>query len=97
MASTSIAQGARATNVLRLVRPAVPAASSDIAEVLQGLLAAARRGELSGLVFAVHRLNGTFEVDGVGSYLSDPVLARGALAVLDDNLADIMRARMGGA
>lgn len=83
--------------VFRFVTSKAQASSTDAADTvdaLEHLLHEARGGGLVGLVFGVKRANGTFLVDARGACLKDPMTARGIVATIDDDLAEIIRDRM---
>lgn len=67
--------------------------SSDTVEALEYLLDSAKRGEVIGMAFALILKRRRFLVDCAGEACDNPLLARGAVAALDDHLSDLVRGR----
>ena len=81
--------------VVRLVPPPTerrrPAVSRDTIERLEQLLEEAKSGKLQGMAFVAIYEHRNFKVKVCGEADRSPVFARGALASLDDELADRIR------
>lgn len=63
-----------------------PVPSSDTVEVLEDLLAEARRGEVVGLLFAAMTRRRDYYVGAAGEAHRSPTFARGMVCALDDEL-----------
>lgn len=75
---------------LRLVPPAPPPVCAETIEALEQLIDGARRGHYIGIAFAVTTSKREYMVDTIGDFRSDPTYARGAVAVLDDELRELI-------
>jgi hypothetical protein len=62
-------------------------ASTEVVEALEGLLASARRGEVTGIAFVVLHPGLEYSGDVVGSAIQSPVIARGLVGCLWDRLS----------
>lgn len=67
--------------------------SSDTVEALEQLLDGAKRGEVIGIAYALMLKRRRFMIDCAGEACQSPLLARGAVAVLDDHLGEMIRGR----
>lgn len=67
--------------------------SADTVEALEQMLDSARRGDVIGIAFALMLKRRRILVDCAGEGCENPVLARGAVKVLDDHLSDLIRGR----
>lgn len=76
---------------LRLVPPAPPPVCVETIEALEQLIDGARRGHYIGIAFAVTTSKREYMVDTIGDFRSNPTYARGAVAVLDDELRELIR------
>jgi hypothetical protein len=61
--------------------------STDTVEALEQALESARQGQIVGVAFALMLKRRRFLVDCAGEACRDPLTARGAVSVLDDQLA----------
>ncbi len=68
--------------------------SKDTVEALSELLHAANEGHIQGLAFAAILRGRKFLVDCAGSACTDPTLARGIVAALDDELRNMVQQRI---
>jgi len=73
---------------LRLVPKSPPSfpVCRDTVEALEQLLIAARAGHVVGAVFGVALLHHHYMVNACGTFSRDPVLGRGVVAALDDEM-----------
>lgn len=67
--------------------------STDTVQALEQILESAKRGDVIGVAFALFLKRRKFMVDCAGEACDNPALARGAIAVLDDHLGDMIRGR----
>lgn len=74
--------------ILKLVQR--PRAPVDLVPALEKLLSDAKAGKLTGIVYAA-TYETDYAVDIVGETKIQPTFARGMLAVLDEELARIIR------
>lgn len=82
----------RQSNVvpLRLVKNNI---AHDVVAALEQLLDGARRGEVTGIAFAVTLKRERFFTDMAGTCYTNPSYARGIVAFLLDELADHVHSR----
>lgn len=73
---------------MKLLKPEV---SRDTVRCLEGLLEAARAGEVVGVAYAAIHRRRNFRVHLCGEAYRSPVFARGCVAVLDDELSQRIR------
>lgn len=69
------------------------AVSSDTVSALEALLQQAHQGTLIGLAWVSLRPGNGYEVDIAGEARNVPVVVRGLLKVLDDQLGEMMGSR----
>lgn len=72
-------------------RLVLDAHSHDTVELLEQVLAEARRGQIIGVALVAMRKRREFIGDAAGEAYRNPTFARGMLAALDDRLADMVR------
>lgn len=70
-----------------------PNGAAEVGELLQALMAAFEKGELSGLAVVAGRKRQRFFSEIVGSCVTNPTLARGAVMELSDKLATLQHQR----
>lgn len=68
--------------------------SKDTVEALKELLASAETGIVQGVVFGALLRGRKFLVDCAGTACSDPTLARGVIAALDDEMSLLVQQRI---
>lgn len=73
---------------MRILQPEV---SRDTVRCLEGLLEAAKAGEVVGVAYAAIHRRRNFRVHICGEAYRAPVFARGCVAVLDDELGHRIR------
>lgn len=74
--------------VIRLVTTRV---SDDVVQALEELLEQARAGKVTGIAYVAMRTVGDYYVDLAGETRRCPSPTRGMLALLDDELSQIIR------
>ena len=75
---------------LRLVKAKI---ADDVVTALEQLLEGAKRGEITGIAFAVTLKRERFFTDVAGHCYTNPSYARGIVAFLSDELAGIVHSR----
>lgn len=68
--------------------------SKDTVEALEQLLESAKAGQVIGIAFALMLRRRKFLVDCAGEACTNPVLARGAVGALDDQLGLMIQGRL---
>lgn len=68
-------------------------ANAATVKSLEALLEAARSGQVVGIAFAAALPGHRYVADAAGVYVDDPLAGRGAVAMLDESLRDLARAR----
>lgn len=76
----------------RLVRDTI---SRDVVEALETLAEGARSGAITGAIFGIIVKGRSYHVNVAGSLVSDPTLARGICAALDDELMQLVQSSAG--
>ena len=73
-----------------------PTTSDDTIQALEELLDDARRGSITGMVFAAMRPGGSDYIIGTtGEARHRPTYARGMIAAVDDDLREALKQRYG--
>jgi hypothetical protein len=65
----------------------------EVGEALHELLLAFKNDELTGLAFVANRRRGRYFTEVVGTCITNPTLARGAVGELTDKLAALQNSR----
>jgi|GEM_PF-3248156 len=87
--ATKNSTSSRKSNVapLRLVKNKI---ALDVVSALEQLLEGARKGEVTGIAFACTLKRERFFTDVAGTCYTNPSYARGIVAFLSDELADLV-------